>query len=193
MATYSSLTIIRNEHKSLSVMLRSALMLVQQGPGHDAEAFFRSLRAMLLYIDEFPERLHHPKETQLLFPRIVRAVPDASAIVMRLDHDHEFTEKVVPQLLIELVAWEMIGASRQGTFVRSFERYVRLYLTHMQQEEDEILPLAERHFTQDDWKELDAAFEANQDTMTRAEAPTQEYEQLFAQILRMTPAPFGLG
>jgi hemerythrin-like domain-containing protein len=27
------------------------------------------LRSMMFHIDEFPERLHHPKETELLFPK----------------------------------------------------------------------------------------------------------------------------
>ena len=41
-------------------MLRSMLMMVERGPGDNPEKFFDVLRAMLFYIDEFPERLHHP-------------------------------------------------------------------------------------------------------------------------------------
>jgi hemerythrin-like domain-containing protein len=33
----------------------------------DRDQFFDVLRAMLFYVDEFPERLHHPKESALLY------------------------------------------------------------------------------------------------------------------------------
>lgn len=192
MATRSSLKVIQDEHRTIAIMLSSALVMVQQGPDADASAYFQALRAMLLYIDEFPERLHHPKETELLFPRIARVVPEAAALIMRLDHDHEFTEKAVPRLLAMLVAWEMIGPSRQQEFVQAFERYVKLYLTHMRQEEEEVLPLAEQHFREADWDELDAAFEANSKVMTQLQSPGGEFDQLFSYIVRITPAPFGL-
>lgn len=35
--------------------------------------FFDVVRAMLFHIDEFPERLRHPKESNLLFPSLVKA------------------------------------------------------------------------------------------------------------------------
>lgn len=57
-----SLQIIRDEHSSLAAMLRSMTMMVERGPGDNPEQFFDVLHAMLFYIDEFPERLHHPKE-----------------------------------------------------------------------------------------------------------------------------------
>ena len=40
---------------------------------------FSTLRAMLFYIDEFPERLHHPKESDLLFPEAGAAGARADA------------------------------------------------------------------------------------------------------------------
>jgi hypothetical protein len=33
---------------------------------------------MLLHIDEFPEILHHPKETELLFARVAKAAPETA-------------------------------------------------------------------------------------------------------------------
>ena len=67
---YLTLQIIRDEHAALAAVLRSLLMLVERGPQNEPECFFDVLRAMLFYIDEFPEKLHHPKETELLFPKV---------------------------------------------------------------------------------------------------------------------------
>ena len=75
MAQPRSLQIIRDEHASLAAMLQSMRMLVDKGPGDGRKPFFDVLRAMLFYIDEYPERLHHPKESNLLFPKVVKASP----------------------------------------------------------------------------------------------------------------------
>lgn len=193
MTTPSSLKIIRDEHSTLAAMLKSTRMLVERGPQDDPRGFFDVLRAMLFYIEEFPERLHHPKETDLLFPRVAAAAPETVAAITRLDHDHEYTEKAVRDLLHLLVAWEMMGESRREAFTQTFKRYVDLYLAHMRMEEEEVLPAAVKYLTSEDWQALDAAFEANRDTMTKAQSPDQAYDELFSRIVRAAPAPIGLG
>ena len=67
-----TLKVIREEHGTLAAILRSLRMLAERGPGKEAGTFFDAMRAMLFYIDEFPERQHHPKETELLFPPIAQ-------------------------------------------------------------------------------------------------------------------------
>ncbi len=74
MAQRIALQIIRDEHTAVAAMLRSILMMVERGPGEAAEPFFQVLRAMLFYIDEFPERRHHPNESDLC-SRAWRAPP----------------------------------------------------------------------------------------------------------------------
>ena len=191
--TPSSLKIIRDEHSSLAAMLQSTRMLVERGPQDDARNFFDVLRAMLFYIDEFPERLHHPKETELLFPRVLKAAPETATAIARLDHDHEYTEKAVRDLQHMLIAWELMGESRRAAFTKAFTRYVDLYLSHMHLEEQEILPAAIEHLSAEDWKALDAAFEANRDPLTGHYPPEKDYERLFSRIVMAAPAPIGLG
>jgi len=79
-----ALKIIREEHAALSAMLRSLALMIERGPGDQPERFFDVLRAMLFYIDEFPERIHHPKESDLLFPRLVRVAPELLGVVSRI-------------------------------------------------------------------------------------------------------------
>ena len=190
---HRSLEIIRDEHSSLAAMLQSMRMLVDRGPGDDPKNFFDVLRAMLFYIDEFPERLHHPKETELLFPRVAAAAPEVGVAIARLDRDHEYTEKAVRDIQHLLMAWEYMGESRRQAFVDGFTRYVNLYLAHMQLEEQEVLPAAEKHLTEADWKLLDAEFEKNCDPLTGKYKPDPAYEALFTRIVMNAPAPVGLG
>lgn len=190
---HTSLQIIRDEHSSLAAMLRSMHMMVERGPGDTPEPFFDVLRAMLFYIDEFPERLHHPKESDLLFPRVVRASPSVMAVVQRLESDHMNGEKAVRELQHLLLAWELLGEPRRPAFTAQCKQYITFYLDHMRLEETVILPEAEKVLTEADWKELDAAFEKNCDPLTGKYPPDPAYDRLFTRIVMRAPAPIGLG
>ena len=190
---HTSLQIIRDEHASLAAMLQSMRMMVERGPADNAENFFDVMRAMLFYIDEFPERLHHPKESNLLFPRVAKAAPQVMGTVDRLERDHMHSEQSVRDVQHLLLGWELLGESRRQVFVDAFTRYVNLYLEHMRLEEQEILPAAERALTQADWDVLDAAFEQNCDPLTGKYQPDPVYEALFSRIVQKAPAPIGLG
>ena len=190
---HRTLDIIRDEHSSLAAMLQSMRMMVERGPGDDPRNFFDVMRAMLFYIDEFPERRHHPKESQLLFPRVAKAAPEVGLAIARLDRDHEYTERAVRDVQLLLLAWELLGESRRQQFTTEFTRYVNLYLEHMRLEEAEVLPAAERALTAADWDALDAEFEQNCDPLTGKYQPDPVYEALFSRIVRQAPAPIGLG
>lgn len=193
MSTPRSLQIIRDEHASLAAMLQSMRMLVEQGPQESRTNFFDVVRAMLFYIDEFPERLHHPKESNLLFPRVIKAAPKVMGAIDRLERDHMYSEKAARDLQHLLLSWELLGPSRRPAFEEAFKKYVDFYLDHMRLEEEVILPEAERCLGEADWRSLDAAFAENADPLTGKYPPTAEYEKLFSTIVMRAPAPIGLG
>jgi hemerythrin-like domain-containing protein len=193
MHKHSSLTTIRDEHASLAAMLQSMRMMIERGPSDDQRNFFNVVRAMLFYIDEFPERLHHPKESNLLFPKVVKASPKVMGAVDKLERDHLYSEKAARDLQHLLLSWELLGSSRRQAFEEAFKTYVDFYLEHMRLEETVILPEAERCLSEEDWRVLDAAFAENADPLTGHYAPTQAYEKLFSLIVMRAPAPIGLG
>jgi hemerythrin-like domain-containing protein len=187
-----ALDVIHNEHQALAAMLRSMHLLVAQAQreGHDPD--FSVLRAMLFYVDEFPERLHHPKESALLFPALRQRCPELRGTLDRLEADHGHGEVAIRALAHALLAWEVLGAPRRQPFVDALDRYIDGYLSHMAAEEQEVLPAAKRHLTDADWAALDAAFAANRDPLTGHPAEAT-FQPLFQKILRTAPAPIGLG
>jgi hemerythrin-like domain-containing protein len=187
-----TLEIISEEHQALAAMLRSLSMLLTHARRHAALPDFDLLRAMLFYIDEFPERLHHPKETQLLFPRLLARAPQLASVIGRLDAEHARGEAAIRELEHELLAFEVMGPSRRDSFEAAAQRYVDAYLQHMATEEHELLPVARKTFDDEDWRELDAAFEANRDPLT-GHPPSDEFRALFSRIATVAPAPIGLG
>ncbi len=190
--SHPCLTIIRDEHGALSAMLRSLSMLLAEHRRHGSLPDFSVLRAMLFYVDEFPEKLHHTKETALLFPKVRERCPEAAPVLDRLDREHARGEKAIRDLEHDLLAFEVLGEARRTAFENAVDRYIDFYLSHMAIEEEQILPLALKHFSDADWKELDEAFLANRDPLTGHE-PIDLYRPLFSKIVREAPAPIGLG
>jgi hemerythrin-like domain-containing protein len=188
----TALRIIRDEHVALAAMLRSLEMLVVRGRGRDPQRFFDTVRAMLFYIDEFPERRHHPNESALLFPPLVRCAPELLPVIERLEIDHVAGEGKVRELQHLLLGWEILGITRKQAFCDTLHEYVRFYLEHMQVEEKQLLPIAQERFTPDDWAKLDAAFEAALDPLVGGSRDA-EYDELFTRIVTRAPAPIGVG
>jgi hemerythrin-like domain-containing protein len=85
--SHPALTIIRHEHGALSAMLRSITLLLAEHRRRATLPDFALLRAMLFYVDEFPEKLHHTKESTLLFPKLRQRSAEAGAVLNRLDRD----------------------------------------------------------------------------------------------------------
>ncbi len=193
MTQHSALQIIRDEHASLAAMLQSVRMMVKLGPAEDRRHFFDVVRGMLFYIDEFPERLHHPKESNLLFPKVAKLAPKVMGAIDKLERDHMASENAARDMQHLLLAWELLGEGRRQAFEEAFEKYVNFYLEHMNLEETVILPEVERCFSEDDWRVLNAAFAENADPLTGRYPPAQEYEKLFTLIVTRAPSPIGLG
>ena len=188
-----SIRIIHEEHAALSAMLQSLRMMIQRGPGDAPGPFFDVLRAMLFYIDEFPERLHHPKESELLFPRVLARAPHLQAVFERLERDHAQSESAVRELQHLLLAWELLGEARRSAFELAALRYMDFYLEHMKLEETEILPAARQLLEPQDWATLDAAFASNRDPLTGKYPRDPAYDRLFTRIVMRAPAPIGVG
>jgi len=184
--------IIRDEHSALAAMLRSMRMLIAGGPRDEPERFFDVLRAMLFYIDEFPERLHHPKESRLLFPKVAAGAPELARLIGRLDADHEAGERRARDLQHHLLAWELLGDSHREAFVAEVHSYIDFYLEHMRLEEREVLPAAERVLSDGDWDELHKVFARDRDPLASGVVDAC-YERLFTRIVLKTPAPIGVG
>jgi hemerythrin-like domain-containing protein len=188
----ATLKIIRDEHAALAAMLRSLLMLLARHRREGTLPDFTTLRAMLFYVDEFPEQRHHRKESELLFPKLRARTPLSRDLLDHLDEDHARGERRIRDLQHALLGFEMMGEARRDAFERSAQAYVDFYLAHMALEEREVLPLAQRVLSAEDWVDLDEAFTANRDPLTGCE-PEAEYRALFTRIVNAVPAPLGLG
>ena len=197
MRAHSTIQIIRDEHSTLSAVLRSIGLLLTESRRHGIEPDFKVLRAMLFYIDEFPEKVHHTKESELLFPMLRTRSTELASVLDRLDRDHAASHRAVLDLQHDVLALEMMSEapqakSRQADFEARMHAYIASYLDHMRVEESEVLPLAEKVLTAGEWAALDEAFMQNRDPLTHRQGD-DSFRPLFKRILMTLPAPLGLG
>lgn len=185
--THSSLIVIRREHRAMSAMLRSITLLLREHRRRSTLPDFDALQAMLFYVDEFPEKLHHPKESRLLFPKLRGRSVRTDAVLDQLDRDHARGECAIRELEHALLGFRVMSGTtqcetRRDHFEQLMQHYADFYLNHMRVEETEILPLAELVLNADEWAELDAAFLTNRDPLTGHEAD-EPYKPLFRSIV----------
>jgi hemerythrin-like domain-containing protein len=85
---YAAIRLIKDEHRSLSAVLRAAEHLVGKAVSTGTVVDLKLLRAMLYYLREFPEQRHHPNEDRMLFARIKARTREADAVIAELEGEH---------------------------------------------------------------------------------------------------------
>jgi len=190
---HTCIQVIYEEHSSITAILKSLRMMIRRGPQDEPEIFFDVLRAMLFYIDEVPEKQHHPKETAFLFPPVAQRSPQCAELIEQLEKEHDKGESSVRELQHLLLGWEMLGDSRRQAFEEATLKFVDFYSEHLRLEESIIIPEAFKVLTEEDWVKLDAAFEKNIDPLSGRATRDPIYDRLFTKITLRAPAPIGLG
>jgi len=190
--TREAIRIIHEEHMAMSAMLQTLHLVAKRLKAGSSAQDFDLVRAMLFYLDEFPDKLHHRKESEVLFRKLRAVAPSSSALLDQLDHEHAAGAQAILELEHLLLAFEQLGDSRRQAFLDAVDRYVDKHVHHMRTEETEVLPLADKSLSDADWDAVNAAFREERDPLT-SRKPSDEYQALFEKILNRLPAPYGLG
>jgi hemerythrin-like domain-containing protein len=186
-----SIGILKDEHRSISAVLLGLKHLAEMAQDAKVKPEFAVFRSMLRYIDEYPERLHHPKEDEHLFDRLVRRLPETKKLIDELKAEHGQGAKLIRELERKLLFFEEGWPAGATEFLGAVDAYAEFHWKHMRKEETQVLPLAERHLTEDDWRALDRAFARNRDPIAGIEE--RDFQKLFSRIANLAPAPVGLG
>jgi hemerythrin-like domain-containing protein len=186
----NALDIIRAEHRALAAVLTALQTYVNGIAAGRYAPDFPLLTAMIEYITELPDKVHHPKEDQYLFVALRKRSPDAAAALDVLEAEHRNVHNAWNALSVALIDFKHAGVAGAADFKAAVDRYFDFQWQHMSKEETEIMPLARRVLQPDDWSAIDAAFNANDNPW---EGPAGKYKALFTRIVAMAPAPIGVG
>jgi hemerythrin-like domain-containing protein len=188
---HKSIRILYDEHRSLSAVLSGLKSLAQIAREGRLRPDFAVFRAMIYYIDAFPERMHHPKEDAHLFARLEARDPGARELIGRLQAEHVKGAQLVRELEQSLLAFEQTWPEGADAFVAKVDAYAQFHWDHMRCEEHDLMPRAEKALTAEDWESIDAAFAGNDDPI--ADLREKDFQSLYQRILNLAPAPIGLG
>ena len=187
-----ALRIIQDEHRALAAVLHGMRYLVRDIRDRGAPPRFDVLGAMIYYIDAFPERVHHPRESEYLF-RFLRARCRAAAPILDLlEEEHRAGATHIRTLQQALARYQHGGPAEFSGFAAAVESYAAFQNEHMRREERDILPLARAHLTPGDWEVIDAAFTGGAVPLFNAET-AESFNRLFDLIVRLAPPPIGVG
>ena len=181
MARRAIQTIVR-EHQQLSAVVSGTTRFVEslsegaQAPGPIV------MRAMLYYIREYPERVHHPKEDRYLFALLRHRTAELDDVIDELELQHVAGEARVRDLERALTRYELTGYSEVPALRMLVDEYAAFYSQHRRLEEEVILPAALRYLSAADWTELDEAFGANPDPFSGSEIEG-EMDRLYSLIV----------
>ncbi|NLF53899.1 MAG: hemerythrin domain-containing protein [Thauera phenolivorans] len=190
-----AMRIIMDEHRSLEAILSAVRYILGEIGARRLAPDFALMRALVHYLEAYPEQSHHPKEDRYLFAPLKLRTAEGAAALATLEREHAESEGRIRSLKRALCAYAEGAPGGFYGFVDAFEAYRNFYHAHLQLEEREILPLAVRHFTEEDWAAAAAGFRAGADPLegTRDAAREDEFARIFAKLVAAAPAPVGLG
>jgi nucleotide-binding universal stress UspA family protein/hemerythrin-like domain-containing protein len=181
-----ALAVIRDEHRSIAVVVRGMRDLIRQAETSATAPDLRSLGAMLAYLRAFPLQLHHPKEELYLHRWLRERAPACDPLLRDLEAQHVREHALVDQVLATLrdaEAGDRAAVAELGEQVKTLADTVG---HHISFEERKLLPLALQHFHDADWTEIAAAFEGNDDPGFGA-LQADEFRRLFSRIASFMP------
>jgi len=178
----SALHTICEEHRSLAAVVRGLRHLVGRYLARTEAPDLQLLQAIIHYLDEFPQKLHHPKEDAYLFAALRQRTRAADAIILELSRQH--LEECDRLATLHTALESLINGAADGLdrFALAVERYAEHVLRHMEREESSLLPLAQHYLTAEDWIRISEAFGTNGDPRFVADKEN-DYSGLFRRLL----------
>lgn len=152
---------LKTDHRNIGRLL---ITLEQQMDvvHEERSADFDLMLDIMIYMTQYPDHTHHPME-DLMFEKLIAQDDSAGEIVARLEREHEgladkggrFLEMlrhVVDGALVERDALEEAGRD-----------YIAFLRSHMEIEDSEAFPRAERALSEQDWADVESGMDARTD------------------------------
>jgi hemerythrin-like domain-containing protein len=198
-AQSNAIRIIHEEHHSLSAVIDALSHLAQEIQQGQLAPDYKMLWSLIYYVDDFSNRLHHPKEDELLFPRIRARTQKINDLLDDLDQQHQSEIVHMNRLktLLGRMEAEVPGAAEE--FAQRVATYAGFHAKHMSQEENIVLRTAADVLQAGDWEAIAEAFGSNDDPLSGKSSgqfdPQQNewFRSLYRRIVMLVPEPWGVG
>ncbi|WP_277352276.1 hemerythrin domain-containing protein [Paraburkholderia aromaticivorans] len=186
----NAITVILHEHEQMSTVIEGMRRFVGLLAAGTPAPGLMVLRAMLYYIREYPQQVHHPKEDRYLFTPLRDRTDEFDHILTELESQHARGDMRLRDIEHALTRYELKGAPALRELRAMVDTYAEFHADHRCMEETLILPAARRLLTNEDWAEIDAAFGANRDPFDGVKVE-DDLGKLFSMIVKAIPETEG--
>ena len=176
---------IKQEHRVLGHVVEVLQQSLRDIAAEHTEVDFNLLAAILYYIDDFPERLHHPKEDEHLFKALKARSPEFDAVLDELRREHVHDGQLVREIHAALVHYLAGAYGSLQAFKSCADAYASMLREHMRKEEG-LLARAGTSLPEAEWQAILAAFAANEDPLLAHDVRT-EFRELYRRIQNLLP------
>ncbi len=182
-----AVAVLRDEHRSLAAVVHGLELLAHEVRAKGEPPHFQLLKAIVYYIREFPEKMHHPKEDDFLFKKLRERTSEFNEVLDELQRQHGESGRYVDALADAIDRYEADPEGGYEQFLEAVQRFATGQEQHMRLETRVIIPAAREYLTAEDWAEVGRAFADNGDPRFHADTE-DEFRHLFVQIQNLAPA-----
>lgn len=187
-----ALAIIRNEHRTLAAVVSALEHVATDMAIGKLSPDYKLLWSIMYYIEEFPERLHHPKEDGVLFPRLRNHGIDDTLDDLARQHTNSRPHLDALKNTLGHMEADISGAVAE--FAKKVSTYAGFQWQHMNQEETIVLRKAIEVFSPEDWAEVATSFAENKDPLQAGSNHDSEwFRQFYRRLVMLVPEPWGVG
>ena len=172
---------LKTDHGNISRLLGT--LEKQMDVVHNEEtADFDLMHDIMVYMTHYPDHTHHPME-DLVFEKLVAHDADAGEIVARLEREHKGLAEKGGRFL-EMLRHVVDGALvERDTLEDAGRDYIAFLRSHMEVEDSDAFPRAERALTDEDWEDVASGMEARTDPVF-GPVIADEFRSLYDYIQR---------
>lgn len=161
-------------------LLESEILAIEVGKTPD----YSLLQDIMRYLNEYPDRFHHPQEN-LIFAQLIKRDPDTRDAVDRLVAEHIDISVAGQNFNILIRTSNVDSVSVRERLRISGLAYIRALREHMLKEEKNMFPLAMAILTKEDWQIIEKRIDAIDDPLFDTEI-AEGYERLYRLITDRT-------
>ena len=143
---------------------------------------YEVFQAVIQYLEEYPEKFHHPKE-DLIFSKLKMRDPAVARNIGDVEAEH-VAEATGLRNISQAVEFIVTGGEMlRQEFHDAVDGFVKHQRRHMQNEERLLFPAAVKALLPEDWADIETRIKNKQDRLF-SDVADQEYEFLQRKLLQ---------
>lgn len=178
-ATTNPIEVWHTEHayfKRLLDLLQDQVAVFETGQ----RPSYALMEDIISYLRGYSDKFHHPRE-DVAFARLEARYPSMAPVFARLRQEHRVIANAGEKLLALLESIQDDAILPRSEVETAASTYLVYYENHIGREEREVLPIAARTLSREDWEAVERAAPAGSDPLF-GPGPEQHYKDLRRQI-----------